>query len=77
MLTVSRRVRGGIPDGGEGSIRLEEVSHNLCTLHLQLVTTQAANGSQVDASGGADGRKMGMSSILERLERRICPESLA
>jgi len=29
-------------DGGEGSIRLEEVSHNLCALHLQLVTTQAA-----------------------------------
>ena len=44
VLTVSKRVRGGIgiPDGGEGSIRLEEVSHNLCALHLQLVTTQAA-----------------------------------
>ena len=63
-----RRARGGILDGGEGGICLEEVSHNLCALHLQVVSIQAANESRKDASRGADGREEGM--------RRRTPASL-
>ena len=54
VLTAGRRARGSILDGGQGGIRLEEVSHNLCTLHLQVVTTQPANESRMDASRAAD-----------------------
>ena len=54
MLTAGRRARDAVPAGGQGGIRFEEVSHNLCALHLQVVSTQAANKSQKDASRGAD-----------------------
>ena len=54
VLTAGRRARGAVLDGGQGGIRLEEVSHNLCALHLQVVSTQPANESQRDASRGID-----------------------
>ena len=57
VLTAGRRARGAVLDGGQGGICLEEVSHNLCALHLQVVSTQPANESQRDASRGADSRE--------------------
>ena len=60
VLTAGRRARGAVLDGGQGGIRLEEVSHNLCALHLQVVSTQPANESQRDASRGADSSEKGM-----------------
>ena len=46
VLTVGKRARGGVRDGGEGGVRLEEVSEILCALHPQLVVAQTANESQ-------------------------------
>ena len=56
VLTAGRRARGAVPDGGQGGIRFEEVSHNLCALHLHLFPPDTANESQKDASRGADSK---------------------
>ena len=60
VLTAGRRARGAVPDGGQGGIRFEEVSHNPCALHLQHLSTQAANENQKDASRGADSKDKGV-----------------
>ena len=40
LLTVGRRAFGGIPDGGESGVRLQEVGDDLGALHLQLVAAE-------------------------------------
>ena len=45
---------GGILDGGEGGVRLEEVREDLCALHIQLVGAQTANKGQIQVSAAAD-----------------------
>ena len=52
----SLRGMGGILDGGEGSIRLQEVGDDLCALRLQLVATQTANERRIAVSLAADSR---------------------
>ena len=47
---------GGILDGGEGGVRLEEVREDLCALHPQLVVAQTANKGQIQVSMAADSR---------------------
>ena len=45
VLAVDSRkwADGGVPDGGEGGIRLEEVGDDLCALRLHLIAAQTAN----------------------------------
>ena len=53
---------GGILDGGEGGIRLEEVGDDLRSLHLQIVAAQTANSGQNGVSAGADSRKRALAA---------------
>ena len=50
MLTVGKRAGGGIPDRGEGGVRLEEVGDDLGALHLQLVGAQTAKKGGIGVS---------------------------
>ena len=47
---------GGVPDGGEGGVRLEKVSDDLGALRLQLVAADAANEGRIAASVAANSR---------------------
>ena len=60
LLTVEKQAIGGIPDGSEGGIRLEEVGDDLGALHLKLVTAQTANKSPIGVSAAADSRATGV-----------------
>ena len=67
---------GGILDGGEGGVCLEEVREDLCALHLQLVGAQTANKGQIQVSMAADSRNPGKWCLLERLEGLVRLERL-
>ena len=59
LLTVGTRAIGGIPDRGEGGVRLQEVGNDLRALHLQLVAAQTANKNGIWVSAAADSRRSG------------------
>ena len=42
-MTVEKRACGGAPESGDRRVRLEEVGHDLCALHPELVATETAS----------------------------------
>ena len=54
LLTVGMEACGGVLDGGEGGVHLQEVGDDLCALRLQLVARQTANERQIGVSAAAD-----------------------
>ena len=76
LLTVGTRAIGGIPDRGEGGVRLQEVGDDLRALHLQLVGAQTANKNGSRVSAAADSGIQACSGVLEILEGRVRLEAL-
>ena len=69
MLTVGKQAIGGVLDGGEGGICLEEVNDDLRTFHLQIVAAQTANSGQNGVSAGADEQGRESSAVHLILQR--------
>ena len=74
LLTVGTRAIGGIPDRGEGGVRLQEVGDDLRALYLQLVAAQTANKNGIRVLLTVGTRARG--GVLERLKCRVLLESL-
>ena len=43
LLTVEKTACGGAPERGDRRVRLEEVGHDLCALHPELVPADTAS----------------------------------
>ena len=54
LLTVRNGAGGGVHDGGEGGVRLQEVGDDLGALHLELVAADAENEGRNGVLVGAD-----------------------
>ena len=61
----------GILDRGEGGVRLQKVSNDLCALHLQLVAAQTASKNEIWVSAAIDSGEKGvrMSTVLQGAAR--------
>ena len=77
-MTVEKTACGGAPESGDRRVRLEEVGHDLCALHLQEVTIEPVS----EASKGAECQRLlternpACGGALELLERRVGLECL-
>ena len=75
--------RESILDCSEGGVLLEALGQVLGALCVELVATEAANGSRSEPSGATDSCQIGQvcggragGGILERLEGRVLLEAL-
>ena len=76
LLTGGEASKWGVLDECEGGVRLQEVADDLSALHLQLVVTQAASKSRMEASAGPDGRERVSSGVLEGGEGLVLLQTL-
>ena len=54
VLTVAKEAESGVLDGGEGSVRLQEIGDDLGALVSQIVAAQTANERTNTVSRGID-----------------------
>ena len=52
-IDSGNRARGGAPESGDRRVRLEEVGHDLCALHPELVPADSASEGSMGARQNA------------------------